>query len=462
MTYIRLLLYLRKIRNFWRRTWFAEHRDPYLWLFLGMLFLVGGLQTAHYFNLGVISPLHNILRLAGRDAVFSIICLSGTLAVLVLLPCAGRERLYLLGGCIFSEIVFMQLRWGVYSLSGHLAYIGPTSMLVCLVFLVLYLIRYSLLDNLTAWRVLDLMAFSTAMPLLYALYSTEVQELQVYDLLLMKADSLFGFQPSFAIARLLSGNVLVITAMIIVYYYLPVWMMLAQISSFRRDYMDRVIPIMRSPGPPFLVFLAAAAVGAVCYSYLPAVGPAAFFGAKIFPYGTCPDVALSDVKAVVFINDAMRSCIPCLPLVFVLCAGFTVYNIQPFWNRGWFVLAFFMAASSFSIGGHWAVDSLAALPITACCLGLTWYRVPGKIRWITAAGGGISSFLLLHLIKYDIAWCLDHAVLYWLWVISVNVLSVVGIKYMLNVSREHEYHLVVSRQPYRFLTPARKDDEEDE
>ena len=401
----------------------------------------------------------NCLSLLDNEISISIACLSGTIAFLVLLPCRNSDRVKLLLVCCISEICYMFYRHQEHTLLGHLIYIGPSSLLVC-VAASLYLVFTSHVNR--ALIVLDIVSLSLIMPVFLALQFECVNNPYVYDWILLKAELLTKIQICCLVTYLLRSNYALQVFMYIVYTYLPLWMMLAQISSFRRDYMDRVIPIMRSPGPPFLVFLAAAAVGAVCYSYLPAVGPAAFFGAKIFPYGTCPDVALSDVKAVVFINDAMRSCIPCLPLVFVLCAGFTVYNIQPFWNRGWFVLAFFMAASSFSIGGHWAVDSLAALPITACCLGLTWYRVPGKIRWITAAGGGISSFLLLHLIKYDIAWCLDHAVLYWLWVISVNVLSVVGIKYMLNVSREHEYHLVVSRQPYRFLTPARKDDEEDE
>ena len=451
-----------KLRNFWKTACETAKFDPYLWLLLCLILLTGGLQLMHHYNPLVISPFHSIMRLAGRDVLFSVICLSSSVAALCLMPVDIKERLCLVGSCAICEIVYIQWRWEVYSFIGHAAYIGLLSMVFCLIIMLVYLIRFALLDKITAWVVVDVMAFTTAVPVLYAIYAAMSHDSLVYDLMLMKADGLWGFQPSFFFTRWLSSHVLAVTLMISVYFYMPLWIMGAQIVCYTRDHLDNFIPMMRAPGIPALTYLTVGVFGVIANHYLPAVGPAAFLGENIFPLGVCPDVSLFSLKAVYCSSDVPRSCIPCFNLAFVLCAYFSLYNLQSFWKEVWLILSILTAACAFSIGGHWAVDLLVTPPFVAFCLGLSWYRVPGKKRWLITAGAGLVFLTEIWLLKYHIIFCTCHPVLYWLGAITAVVLSFVGIRYMLEVSRQREYTLVQTRQPYRFGQVPKNEREDEE
>ncbi|MDO5297400.1 MAG: hypothetical protein Q4F00_12380 [bacterium] len=451
-----------KLRNFWKSSREIVKFDPYLWFLLCLIALFFGLEFIHHFNPLAISPFESIMRLAGRDVLFSVTCLSGAIAVLCVLPIDIRERLCLVGSCFICEIVYMQWNWGAYSLIGHLALLGPISMLFCLIILIVYLVRFALLDKITAWVVVDIMSFAVAMPLLYAIYSSFSQDSAIYDLLLLKADSLWGFQPSFLFTRLLKCHVLVVTLMLSVYFYLPLWMMGAQIVCYTRDYSNKFIPIVRTPGIPAFTFVAVAVFGILGNYYLPAVGPSELFDSSVFPFGICPEIPLRSCKPLYSSALAGRSCIPCLGLTFVLCAYYTLYNIQPFWRHGWFILSILTAASAFSIGGHWATDLLVVPPFAAFCLGLTWHRVPGKKRWLITGACGLATFLMLWLLKTHLSWCVAHPALYWLLWIIIDTSAIAGINYMRELARVHEYELAQSRQPYRFGRVPKEDEEEEE
>ena len=382
----------------------------------------------------------NCLSLLDNEISISIACLSGTIAFLVLLPCRNSDRVKLLLVCCISEICYMFYRHQEHTLLGHLIYIGPSSLLVC-VAASLYLVFTSHVNR--ALIVLDIVSLSLIMPVFLALQFECVNNPYVYDWILLKAELLTKIQICCLVTYLLRSNYALQVFMYIVYTYLPLWMMLAQIIAFKRKFVcseenkneenSNEFSKSEAPGIPALSYITAAIFGIVCYNYFPAVGPQAFLGNGLYPNGIIPSISPEDVRVISYPLEQSRNCMPSLHLTWILCAFFSIYNLQStIYRLRWFVLSLLTLGSAFSVGCHWTTDFFVALPFTAFCLGLTWHRMPGWWRLLLISFGGMSTYGLMYILKHHIVWCVNNAFYYWLIILSIDIAAIVGVMYGLS------------------------------
>ena len=283
------------------------------------------------------------------------------------------------------------------------------------------------------------MGLSLAMPLFGSythLFTHGLNEPTVYDLILFQADSFFGFQPSFFISGIICSNTFLFELMFIIYFYLPLWMLIAQAITYTNDKSEN--SVSQCPGIPAYSYIVISILGALCYCYVPAVGPYVFFGSEVFPTGICPSLPIEEIRTVNFDQQWPRNCMPSLHLSLILAAFWSVYNTRSCYKWIFLVLSFLTCCSAFYGGSHYAIDFLAAIPFTTFCLSITWNRVPLKARLITAVGSGIAFFSLIYLLKHHIVWLTNHIILYWAFMITTVITSIIGVIYMLNLFQKFQ------------------------
>lgn len=412
--------------------------EPYIYLLLASIIssLVLICFNTTVFNL-------SSLERMSEDPYISVSCLSGSIAFLCLLPCDKRRRAILFSACLLAEICYIWYRLKVYTLLGHLIYIGPPSFLVCILFS-FYCLRAA--DSKQTTLILNIFGLSLVMPF-FSMLSNQYLNGQfnndpyVYDWMLMKAEILTYIKPCFFITYYLRSNYLLQVFMYLIYSYLPLWMMIAQIIAFKRDHaLDREQPkqTIIAPGIPALSYIAVIIFGTLCYRYFPAVGPQNFLGSDLFPYGTLPYITHEDVRIISVPLEHSRNCMPSLHLTWILCAYFSIYNLlrAPL-QFIWLLLSFLTLGSAYSVGCHWTADFFVALPFTAFCLGLTWYRLPNWWRVPTIIFGGLAAFGMMFILKHHIVWCTNNIFMYWSIILLTDILAVASIIYALSYMRRH-------------------------
>ncbi len=175
---------------------------------------------------------------------------------------------------------------------------------------------------------------------------------KTYDAFLLAFDGGLGFQPSFALGRLLpwGSNAWGLTT--VVYYALP----LATCFLFASDRVRQSRPVLILP-----LFLSLMAVGFAQYGVFPAAGPKHAFG-ELYPWHA-PSLAQIALKPMA-VPNAPRNCMPSLHLAGALVIWWNS-RLWPRWGR--LLVGLFLLATIFStlaLGEHYLVDLVVTLPFT--------------------------------------------------------------------------------------------------
>ena len=175
---------------------------------------------------------------------------------------------------------------------------------------------------------------------------------QTYDAYLLAFDGRLGFQPSYALGRLLLGGSTLWGLTTVAYYALPLAPGVLYASYRRRE---------RQPVAILAMFLSLMVVGFAQYGVFPAVGPKYAFGQS---YPLYPPVLAQIAIHPMNVPNAPRNCMPSLHLAAVLAVWWNS-RIWPRWGR-LLVLLFLLATifSTLALGEHYLVDLVVAVPFT--------------------------------------------------------------------------------------------------
>lgn len=229
------------------------------------------------------------------------------------------------------------------------------------------------------------------------------ESLLVYDYITYAFDGMFGFQPSFLIARLGGSWKPLRILLYIVYFHLPLWMSLAQILVFKHP--------ERAWNRPVLAYLMVAAMGSFLYAYLPAVGIKVMCG-EAFPNGPWPPVP-DPVRLVEAPLYFPRNAMPSLHLAWILTAFWALRRFDSRIRTVGGLLVFLTILSTFNVGHHYLIDLIIAVPFTLCCHGISTFSHPGRnqLRTISILYGGTATMAWLSIMRYTPNLALDNPLL---------------------------------------------------
>ena len=89
-----------------------------------------------------------------------------------------------------------------------------------------------------ALRIIDIIGLALVMPVVSMFSFQFIKDPHVYDWMLLKAETLYLFQPCFLVTFSLRSSFALQAFMLLVYTYLPLWIMLAQIIVFKNDLLE--------------------------------------------------------------------------------------------------------------------------------------------------------------------------------------------------------------------------------
>ncbi len=383
--------------------------NPLLWLLLILSDLVV-IVAALPFVIEGYPFLHVSLRyLTLVDVNYGVGALAGFIMYLVMLPRRkGELALVLLGGALLDAYL-ISLRLPLTSWRAQVFHLGIGCFYVCLLasmWRCVVLIARG--ENEEAVRCLEFLGLGLTLPILF-LFNTgrrPEESSLVYDGLLMATDGMTGTQPSFVISAFLRSSGLLNAFMYFIYFYIAMWMLLAQLLAYLCQRGD-----IGGAGQPFNVpaftFIIATIFGVLTYLYFPAVGTEAFCGTGVFPNGPWPDCQ-SHLEPIMAPGSLPRNAMPSLHLTWILCAYFSVRPLKRKYGFIWLVLSLLTLLSAFSVGCHWLTDFVVALPFTAMIMGLTFHRAPALWRLIAVVAGAMASYGIIYAIKEHIQLLVAH------------------------------------------------------
>jgi PAP2 superfamily len=213
------------------------------------------------------------------------------------------------------------------------------------------------------------------------------------DAYLLGFDGSLGFQPSFALGKILAVNPRLWNWTTIVYYALP--LEVATLYGAHRVRGRKQVAILG-------VFLSFMTVGVIQYTIYPAVGPAHAFR-DAFPWGS---IAMGDItlQPLSFLGGDPRNCMPSLHFG----AALLVWWNSRIWPRcvRALVMAFLLATalSTLALGEHYIADLVVALPFALIVQGACTTGVPLKAqeRFLPIAVGIVLAVIWLVFLRYAI------------------------------------------------------------
>lgn len=398
-------------------------RNTYLLLLVFVLAF--GMFTAIAPLLGFsMRPLSAIIAEQAMSNInFGVSCLGGLVLYLVLLPQRRSELLLVfLGGAVLEGFLISQ----------RLTFIGPRGQLLHLGVGFFPWVLVAILwriwghrrqgEHQPAQKALEVLSLVIAMPLMYTCGSSIIRHgLQIYDPMLMAADSAWGTLVSFHVSRVLRATLAGRVFGYIAYFYLALFMLLAQLICYKRSQPENSLLVQPWVVPAWL-YIIAAMLGTWSYGYLPAVGTEAYCGTGIYPNGPIPAV-ISVPHAITAPPALDRNCMPSLHLSWILCAFFAVCRLKKSYLYVGSFLVVAVWLSAFSVGNHWLSDFLASLPFVTLCLALASFGAPWRKRLTAAVCGGLSFLFLVWLYKNQAGWIMNHTALYLWMVCAIDALS---------------------------------------
>ena len=272
-----------------------------------------------------------------------------------------------------------------------------------------------------AIRTLEVLALSTALFTIYTSYlPSNLAPSPVYDANLMVADGACGCQPAFLITAALFKSQIITSLMIVIYGYLPTWLLLSQTLTYRQSERHKE---RQASYIPALAFAVIALLGTLGYKFFPAIGTEAFCGSAIFPNGPVPPLP-ADPQPVMAPGYLSRNAMPSLHLSFIIGALLPMFALKRRWWVTYLVLTIGTLLSAFQVGHHWLCDFVVALPFVTACLGIAAYRQRLGVRLLAIIGGLLASFGLMAMLKYQIQFVIHNTVVFWCLALTLDLLSI--------------------------------------
>lgn len=173
---------------------------------------------------------------------------------------------------------------------------------------------------------------------------------QVYDLYAFQLDGLPGFQPSFAVGRLLTDSPVLLGLALLIYNELPLLLVLAifQVIDHPERAYNNVIGSFACMG----------LAGFLLYNLYPAVGLGILCDST-FPQGPTPEFPGEPRLLELW---GPRNCMPSLHMSWILCLFFGVFRISRPVLAAALVSVGFTVLSTLYLG-HYLIDLVAAFPL---------------------------------------------------------------------------------------------------
>ncbi len=321
--------------------------------------------------LGVGSVLHRHVFLVVLHEPLLASALVGSLAFyLILVPRRAREIavVFLAGALLDGWLVWH--RSAYIAPGGQLLHLGIGPGFVCLVAGLGRAMRGP-----DRHRAEEALALGSAMPglLVFAPFvhsAVSSHNPWVCDFIAYTVDGLLGVQPSFLVSRVAMATRPLRVLLYGVYFQLPLWMALAQALAWRHP--------DRARSRPFLAYALIAVWGVWLYGFFPVVGVKVLCG-EAFPFGDWP-VLRDPLRLVQAPLEFARNGMPSLHLSWILAAWWALQG----WGRrvrlAGALLVLLTAISTFSVGHHFLIDLVIAVPFTAACHAASMLGYPGSAR----------------------------------------------------------------------------------
>ena len=107
----------------------------------------------------------------------------------------------------------------------------------------------------------------------------------------------------------------------------------------------------------------------------------------------------------------VRNCMPSLHLSWILAVYYSLYRAKPIYKNIALVLVVLTALSAFSVGCHYLIDLIIAIPFTMTLLAIVTPDANNKIRLIGAVFGTVTVLGWLCIFKYSITFALQNPAL---------------------------------------------------
>lgn len=344
-----------------------------------------------------------------ESPLFGSACLGSVFAYWLLLPFKKREFIVSLIIGLIIDSVLIKLRLSIINPVAQLLHIGP-GLLGGALLAILWRTWLSIKTNDKAalQKNLEVLGLSLSMPIMLSLGTTmRYSGLLVYDPHCYALDSLWGFQTSFIISKVLRNNSILNLIMYAIYFHISLYMMLAQVIVYKhneevKDGNKHLIPA--------ILFILIAICGSALYKFFPVVGIEAYCGLNSFPNGPWPQANLNPlpIEAPPFLA---RNGMPSLHLSWILAVYYSLYRTKSTYRHLALALVFLTFLATFSIGCHYLIDLIIAIPFFIALLAASFSETSTKIRWLCFIFGSFATMGWLCLFKYYIGYALNMPVM---------------------------------------------------
>ena len=406
-------------------------KSPYIMILLALIVLIIISEAAPLLGLTNQPYFHeNLLRQLFNTQLFPPACLGSILAYLLLLPTRKKELIItIIVGVAFELILRHYKPIFVSSLTSckpgtgifdQLIFTGPGLLLSCILAILGRIFQAYKLNNPKELQTnLEILSLSIAMPVLLCLDAL-VSNQAVYDPYLYAIDSLWGVQISFVITKLLRSNSFYSFFMEVIYYYLPLWMILAQILIYRSN--TKLGLSHNKYLVPALFFIVIAIGGTISYHFIPAVGLEFYCGSNLFPNGPWPPVNMNP-HPLELPPYFPRNSMPSLHFAWILAAYYSLYRFKAIYKNVALVFVVLTALSALSVGCHYIVDLIMSVPLCTVALALVIVEAPNKIRLLSGLWGIVATLSWFYLFRHHIVILLTHPLSTKFWLCLTDFVS---------------------------------------
>ena len=379
-----------------------DKKSPYIIILIAVLCLAIFYEIVPLFGANVGYFHKSLWFQTYENPLFGTACLGSVFAYWMLLPFHKREFIVsLLIGTVI-EAILIKYRLAIIGPIGQLLHIGP-GLLAGALLAILWRISISLknYDSNTLNKCLEVLSLSISMPILLSLGSSvRGSDLHVYDPYCYALDSLWGGQISFIISKFLRSSLIWRLPMYVIYFYLSLYMVLAQVVVYKYNNehgYSHAKSLIQA-----VLFILIAICGSCVYVFFPVVGVEVYCGSNLFPNGPWPEANLNPtpIEAPDFL---VRNGMPSLHLSWILAVYYSLYKASPIYKRIALGLVILTALSTFSVGCHYLIDLIIAVPFCTALLSLCLSEVGLKRRLLAFCTCALFTMGWLCLFKYNIS-----------------------------------------------------------
>jgi PAP2 superfamily len=214
----------------------------------------------------------------------------------------------------------------------------------------------------------------------YFLEWTERARPYVYDLYLYSFDASLHVQPSFALARMFAHSHIFAETCFLFYIGLPIAIGLTYAGCLVRD--------RRNSTPTFIAFLITGPLGAIFYSFVPALGPIHLLRGD-FPWHPLTFSQASRLYLETVAIAGPRNAMPSLHAAWIFLVFWYARRLSVAERIGASAFVFFTLCATLGTGEHYFVDLIVAVPFTVLVISIA-EMISLRIRWELLWAGGVA------------------------------------------------------------------------